>query len=115
MSYLTSDQLKDGANDGRTIPAGQTANVILTEYASFNYGPNKDKVMPKHLGKDADTNEDYEFVGFAFHDAVKQLNDSIEPGITVIRVEVLDNGTKYSDYSLSIVKGTEKKAEEKPF
>jgi hypothetical protein len=105
MAYLTDDQLKDGSSEQKTVALGKTANVVLTEYAPFQYGPAKDKTMPKHLGKDADTGEEYEFVGFAFHDAVKGLNDAITPGITVVRVSCLDNGTKYPDYELSVVTG----------
>jgi len=104
MSYLTPDQLNDGNSD-RTLLPGTTANVVLTEYTPFNFGQNKDKVMPQHKGKNADSGEELTFTGFAFHEAVKGLNDAIVPGNTVIRVECLDNGTKYPDYSLSIVTG----------
>lgn len=111
MAYLTPDQMQDGNSEQKTVKPGTSANVVLTDYAPFNYGPNKDKVMPKHLGTDAETGEKYEFVGFAFHDAVKQLNDDIVPGTTVVNVKCLDTGTKYPDYELTIVKGTEKKAD----
>lgn len=113
MGYLNEDQMKDG-NTSNTVAPGKTANVILTEYAPFAYGPNKDKTMPKHLGQDADNGQAYEFVGFAFHDCVKSLNDSIIPGMTVVQVKCLDNGTKYPDYELSVVTGAAK-TEEKPF
>lgn len=110
MSYLNAEQLAHGTTLISTVAPGKTANVVLTEYAPFNYGPTKEKTMPKHIGMDADTGTEYEFVGFAFHDAVKQLNDAIEPGVTVVKVECLDNGTKYPDYALSVVTGTEKKS-----
>ena len=103
MAYLNEEQLKDGSVANNTIAPGDTANVVLTEYAPFQ--SKKGTTIPKHKGKDADTGVEYEFVGFKFHDAVKQLNDAIVPGVTVVRVECLDNGTIYSDYELSVVVG----------
>lgn len=117
MGYHNQDQaMKDGGNAVTTVNPGTTANVVLTEYAPFNYGPTKEKTMPKHLGKDADTGAEYEFVGFKFHDAWKEATatSDFEPGVTVFQVECLENGTKYPDYALRIVSATKVK-EEAPF
>lgn len=112
MPYLNEEQLQDGSNNSNTIAPGKSANVVLTEYSPFQYEKNGvTKTMPKHKGTDAESGQEYEFVGFLFHDAVKQLNDAIIPGQTVVNVKCIDNGTKYSDYELTIVAGTEKKAE----
>lgn len=106
MGYANQEQaLKDGNTEVSTVAPGSTANVILTEYAPFQYGPMKDKTMPKHLGKDADTGTDYEFVGFKFHDAWKAATAQLdfEPGVTVFQVECLENGSKYPDYAIKVV------------
>ncbi len=114
MGYLNEEQMADGSSVEKTVAPGSSANVILTEYTPFKYGVNKDRTMPQHKGKDADTGEELTFTGFAFHDCVKSLNDSIIPGMTVVQVKCLDNGTKYPDYELSVVTGAAK-TEEKPF
>lgn len=107
MAYLTPEQMQEDEvkSDIREMKAGETMNVVLTEYAPFQYGENKEKTMKKHLGFNADTNEKMQFVGFAFHDEVKRLSDQIEPGVTVLKVECLDSGSKYPDFALSIVSG----------
>jgi hypothetical protein len=114
MGYINQDQaLKDGNTEVSTVAPGTVAKVILTEYAPFQYGPMKDKTMPKHLGKDADTGAEYEFVGFKFHDAWKEAtaNLDFEPGVTVFQVECLENGSKYPDYAIKIVSATKVKEE----
>lgn len=105
MSILTPDQMNIGSDTGATIAPGKSANIVITSFTPFQYGTNKDKTMPKYLAKDADTGMDYEFVGFQFHDCVKELNDSLELDVTVINVVCLDNGTKYPDYELTVVTG----------
>lgn len=99
MAYLTTDQLADG-NQSNTLAPGETATVILTEYAPFT--SKKGVTIPKHLAKNTDTGAELEFVGFKFHDAVKPLNDQIIPGITALKVMCLDNSTQYPDYEVSV-------------
>jgi len=105
MGYLSKDQLNDGNTQPATLAPGQSANVILNEYKPFQYGTNKEKTMPKHLGQDADTGEQYEFVGFDFHEAIREHNEAIIPGVTVLHIECLDNGTKYPGYAIKVVAG----------
>lgn len=109
MALLSQEELAIGNNEGgNTLAPGSTANIVITSFAPFKFGPTKEKTMPKYIAKDADTGADYEFVGFKFHDAIKPLNDNIVAEATVIRVECLDNGTKYPDYQLTVVAGAEK-------
>jgi hypothetical protein len=121
MSYLTPEQKQMGSNlKANTLAAGEVANVVLTAFAPFDYV--KDgvtKTMLKHLGTNADTGETYEFFGFSFHEAVAKISDDIVEGVTVLKVECLDNGTKYPDYAISIAPNQTAqqftKTEEAPF
>ena len=108
MSYLNPDQMNDGNSQLKTILPDQAANIVLVSYDPFKYGANKDKTMPKHLAKNADTGEDLEFVGLAFHEAIKPFNEQIIPQVSVLHVECLNNGTKYPDYSIKMVLAGEK-------
>lgn len=100
MGYLTEEQKKDGSGMGDTVAVGESARVVLTEYAPFQ--TKKGKTMPKHLGFDNNTGARYEFTGYAFHEAVKELSDSITPNVTVLDVQCLDNSTQWPDYSLIV-------------
>lgn len=99
MGYLNEEQMKDGSQSS-TVEAGETARVVLTAYEPFQ--SKKGNTIPKHLGYDNDTLAGYEFVGFKFHEAVKEINDSITPGETVIEVQCLDNSTAYPDYAITV-------------
>ena len=114
MPFLSAQEMAIGdGNGGNTVKAGSSANVVLTKFDPFQYGANKEKTMPKYFAKDADTGETYEFVGFKFHDCVKELNDRIGED-TVVHVKCLDNGTKYPDYELTVASLGAKK-EDAPF
>lgn len=102
MSYLNKEEMQHGGNAIETIKPGDNARVVLTSYEPFQFGAAKDKTMPKHLGYDNDSGTAYEFVGYAFHDAIKPINDVIVPGETVLEVQCLDNGTKYPDYAVAV-------------
>lgn len=99
MSYLTNEQMQDG-QQSNTLDAGTEARVVLTGYEPFQ--SKKGNTIPKHLGFDNVTGARYEFVGFKFHEAVKELNDSIVPNVTVLDVQCLDNGTQYPDYEVNV-------------
>ena len=105
MPYLDEQGMQDGSGNGQTLSPGQKAKVILLKYEPFLYGDDKDKTMPKHLAINAETQAALEFVGFAFHDEVKKLNDSIVEEVTVLEVECIDNDTKYPDYAIKVVEG----------
>lgn len=112
MAMLTPEQMQDGQNDGMLKP-GQNANVVLVAYEPFQ--SKKGRTIPKYVCKDADSGARYEIVGYGFHEIVKELNDSIVPEQTVLHVKCLDNGSAFPDFEATIVTGTEKKADEKPF
>jgi hypothetical protein len=118
MGYITEDEVNEFGGS-KELKRGQKVNVVLDEYAPFFYGENKDKKMPKHLGHNADTGEELEFVGFDFHEKVGELNDDIVPGSTVLEVECVDNDAKFAEYNMSVWKGgagkSEDKNEEVPF
>jgi len=111
MSYLTNEQMLDGSTDN-TIKPGSSANVVLVSYEPFT--SKKGKTIPKHIAKDADTGATYELVGYAVHDCLKQLNDSIVPEQTVVNIKCIDNGSAYPDFEATIV-GVPAKEESKPF
>lgn len=101
MAYLTPEQVNEGRNDG-TLAPGSSANVVVMEYAPFT--SKKGKTIPKHIVKDAESGTVYELVGYAFHDAIGQLNqDAIIPEQTVLHVKCLDNGTQYPDFEVTLV------------
>ena len=105
MALLTPEQMQDDTLDKKTLSPGETANIVITKYDPFMYGPNKDKEMKKYLARNADTGAELEFVGFAFHDCVKELNDSLNFDETVIKVECIDNSSKYPDFKFTVVAG----------
>lgn len=108
--------MNESFGNSATLEPGQKAKVVITRYEPFFYGENKDKKMPKYLAVNADTNQPLEFVGFRFHDEIKKINDMIEPTVTVLDVECVDNGTKYPDYAIGIVAGGKAAREdESPF
>lgn len=113
MSLLSTEEVNESFGGSATLEPGQKAKVIITRYEPFFYGENKDKKMPKYLAVNAESNEPLEFVGFRFHEEIKSINDRIEPAVTVLDVECVDNGTKYPDYAISVAEGG--KAEETPF
>lgn len=110
MAFLNEEQMEVGSSNGATLIPGQTANVVLTEFAPFKYGDDG-KQMPKYYVRDAHSGKVYEFVGFKFHEAVKQINDAIEANATVVHVTCIKNekSDKYHDYELTVVSGAKAK------
>ena len=117
MALLSPEEMNESFGvSSITLEPSQKAKVIITSYEPFFYGENKDKKMPKYLAVNAETNAPLEFVGFKFHEEVKAFNDQINPTVTVLDVECVDNGTKYFDYKIEIADGSPvKAAEANPF
>lgn len=109
MAYMTEAQCAEGSNTG--LKAG-TYKLIPLRYESFV--SKNGKTIPKHICAFADSEDTIEIVGFKFHDEIKKLNESIVPEVTVLEVQVLDNGTQYPDYEVKIIAGS-KPPEAVPF